>query len=132
MVRAIQQLQDAGVEADVWKIEGLDRREDCAEVAAAAHGAAATRSAASSWAAARTTARSASGWRPPPPCRGSSASPSAARPSGTPLTDWRAGRSTREEAVAEIARRYREWVDIFQNAGGLNPAAVEHGNPVTP
>jgi 5-dehydro-2-deoxygluconokinase len=48
------------------------------------------------------------------------------------LTDWRAERSTREEAVAAIARRYREWVDIFQNARGLNPAAVEHGNPVTP
>jgi len=28
MVRAIEELQDAGVEADVWKIEGLDRRED--------------------------------------------------------------------------------------------------------
>ncbi len=29
MVRAIQELQDAGVEPDVWKIEGLDQREDC-------------------------------------------------------------------------------------------------------
>src|SRR5262250_618262 len=36
MVRTIQQLQDAGVEPDVWKIEGLDRREDCEKVAAAA------------------------------------------------------------------------------------------------
>ena len=29
MVRTIQELQNAGVEPDVWKIEGLDRREDC-------------------------------------------------------------------------------------------------------
>ena len=36
MVRAIQELQDAGIEADVWKIEGLDRREDCEKVVAAA------------------------------------------------------------------------------------------------
>ena len=36
MVEAIRELQDAGVEADVWKIEGLDRREDCAKVVAAA------------------------------------------------------------------------------------------------
>jgi len=36
MVEAIHQLQDAGVEADVWKIEGLDRREDCEKVVAAA------------------------------------------------------------------------------------------------
>src|SRR5205807_7810121 len=37
MVQAIQQLQDAGVEAAVWKIEGLDRQEDCKKVVAAAH-----------------------------------------------------------------------------------------------
>src|SRR5262249_50753310 len=36
MVRAIHELQDAGVEPDVWKIEGLDRREDCVKVVAAA------------------------------------------------------------------------------------------------
>ncbi len=36
MVQAIHQLQDAGVEADVWKIEGLDSAEDCKKVVAAA------------------------------------------------------------------------------------------------
>ena len=36
MVHAIQQLQDAGVSPDVWKIEGLDRREDCQEIVRAA------------------------------------------------------------------------------------------------
>jgi myo-inositol catabolism protein IolC len=34
MVQAIQQLQDAKVEPDVWKIEGLDLREDCEKVVA--------------------------------------------------------------------------------------------------
>src|SRR5262249_1019031 len=29
MVQAIHELQDAGVEADVWKIEGIERKEDC-------------------------------------------------------------------------------------------------------
>ena len=33
-----------------------------------------------------------------------------------PLIDWRAKKTTREEAVAEIARRYRAWVDIFDKA----------------
>ena len=33
-----------------------------------------------------------------------------------PLVDYRAGKITREAAVAEIARRYREWVDIFEHA----------------
>src|SRR5262249_3571875 len=36
MVRSIEELQDKGVEADVWKIEGLDRRDDCVKVVAAA------------------------------------------------------------------------------------------------
>ena len=30
---AIEMLQEAGVEPDVWKIEGLDRREDCERIA---------------------------------------------------------------------------------------------------
>ena len=33
-----------------------------------------------------------------------------------PLVDLRAGKMTREAAVTEIARRYREWVDIFEKA----------------
>ena len=36
MVQTIEELQDAHVEPDVWKIEGLDRREDCARIVAAA------------------------------------------------------------------------------------------------
>ncbi len=116
MVQAIQELQDAGVEADVWKIEGLDRREDCVKVAAAA----------------RRNGRDQVG------CivlgRGEDArkvrewlATAAAVPGFTgfavgrttfwdPLVDWRASKTTREAAVAEIARRYREWVDVFEKA----------------
>jgi 5-dehydro-2-deoxygluconokinase len=36
MVEAIEELQDVGVEPDLWKVEGLDRREDCESVVAAA------------------------------------------------------------------------------------------------
>ena len=36
MVQAIHELQDSGVEADVWKIEGMERKEDCQRVVAAA------------------------------------------------------------------------------------------------
>jgi myo-inositol catabolism protein IolC len=36
MIGAIQELQAAGVEPDIWKIEGLDAREDCARLADAA------------------------------------------------------------------------------------------------
>jgi myo-inositol catabolism protein IolC len=34
MRRTIVAFQDAGVEADIWKIEGVDRREDCETIAA--------------------------------------------------------------------------------------------------
>ena len=33
MVEAIRELQEGGVEPDVWKIEGLDSREDCRRIA---------------------------------------------------------------------------------------------------
>jgi 5-dehydro-2-deoxygluconokinase len=116
MVKAIEQLQDAGVEADVWKIEGLDRREDCERVVAAAHrggrdkvgciilGRGEDDKKVREW---LTTAAAVPGfigfavgrtdfWEP--------------------LVNYRAGKSTREAAVAEIARRYREFVDIFEQS----------------
>ena len=35
MIRAVQELQAGGVEPDIWKIEGLDAREDCHRLAEA-------------------------------------------------------------------------------------------------
>lgn len=116
MVQAIHQLQDAGVEADVWKIEGLDRREDCVKIVEAA----------------RRNGRSKVGciilgrgeddkkvreWlgiaAPVPGFIGFAVGRTTF---WDPLIDWRAKKTTREAAVAEIARRYREWVDIFEKA----------------
>lgn len=36
MIRAMEALQDLGVEPDVWKLEGLDRKTDCEKVCATA------------------------------------------------------------------------------------------------
>jgi transketolase len=44
-----------------------------------------------------------------------------------PLTEWKDGRLAREAAVREIARRYREWVDIFEAAGGASAAPAREG-----
>jgi 5-dehydro-2-deoxygluconokinase len=120
MAETIQQLQDAGVEPDVWKIEGLDRREDCERIVAAA----------------RRQGRSQVG------CiilgRGEDdkkvhewLSVAAAVPGFIgfavgrtsfwgPLVDWRANKITRDAAVGEIARRYQEFVEIFE--GNVVPA----------
>ncbi len=123
MVQTISQLQDAGVEPDVWKIEGLDRREDCEQIVATAH----------------------RGGREKVGCivlgRGEDVKKvrewltMAAGVPGFigfavgrtdfwgPLVDFREKKITREAAVAEIAGRYREFVDIFENARARISAA---------
>jgi 5-dehydro-2-deoxygluconokinase len=124
MVETIEQLQDAQVDPDVWKIEGLDRHEDGEKIVAAARRGGRTKvgciilgrgeddSKVREW---LTTAASVPGfigfavgrtdfWQP--------------------LIAWRAKKSTREEAVNEIARRYREFVDIFERARARPKANV--------
>jgi myo-inositol catabolism protein IolC len=116
MVQAIQQLQDAGVEADVWKIEGLDRREDCVKVVAAAHrngrekvgciilGRGEDDTKVRQWLATAAAVPGFIGF-------------AVGRTTfWEPCVDWRAKKIPREAAVTEIARRYREWVDIFEKA----------------
>jgi myo-inositol catabolism protein IolC len=115
-VRAIRELQDKGIEPDVWKLEGLERQEDCQAIVAAAqrngrtgvgcivlgHGEAKQNivewlSVAASvagfigFAVGRTT------W-------------------WDPLVGWRDGHFTAEEAATAIANRYCEWVHIFESA----------------
>jgi 5-dehydro-2-deoxygluconokinase len=116
MARAIEELQGAGVEPDVWKIEGLDRREDCANVVAAARRGGRDRvgciilgrgeddTKVRQW---LTTAAGVPGF----------VGFAVGRTTfWDPLIDLRAKKATREAAVAEIARRYREWVDVFEAA----------------
>jgi myo-inositol catabolism protein IolC len=116
MVQTIEELQDAHVEPDVWKIEGLDRREDCERIVAAARyggrdkvgcivlGRGEDDKKVREW---LTIAASVPGfigfavgrtdfWEP--------------------FVGWRAKKTTRDAAVTEIARRYREFVDIFEKA----------------
>jgi myo-inositol catabolism protein IolC len=116
MVQAISQLQDEGVEPDVWKIEGLDHREDCEKIVATAHrggrekvgcivlGRGEDDKKVREW---LTTAAGVPGfigfavgrtdfWEP--------------------LIEFRAKEIARATTVAEIAGRYREFVDIFEKA----------------
>jgi 5-dehydro-2-deoxygluconokinase len=116
MVHAIEELQDAHVEPDIWKIEGLDRREDCERIVAAAHyggrnkvscivlGRAENDQKVREW---LTTAAAVPGfigfavgrtvfWEP--------------------LVGWLAKKTSRQAAVDDIARRYREFVDVFERA----------------
>jgi myo-inositol catabolism protein IolC len=116
MVEAIRELQDAGVEPDLWKVEGLDRREDCENIVTAARagghdqvgciilgrgederkvqqwlGIAAEVPGFIGFAVGRTVF-----W--------------------DPLVAWRSKKATREQTVAAIAKRYREFVDLFERS----------------
>ncbi len=114
MAEAIEQMQDAGVEPDVWKIEGLDRREDCKKIVAAARrggrnqvgciilGRGEDDRKVREW---LTTAAGVPGF----------IGFAVGRTSfWDPLVDWRGKKITRDAAVAEIARRYQEFVEIFE------------------
>lgn len=114
MIQAIHELQDAGIEADVWKIEGLDAAEDCAKVVAACRrggrdkvgciilGRGEDDKKVREW---LTVAAGVPGF----------IGFAVGRTTfWDPCVDWRDGKISREAAVAEIARRYREWVDIFE------------------
>jgi myo-inositol catabolism protein IolC len=116
MVETIEQLQDAQVEPDVWKIEGLDRREDCEKVVAAARrggrnnvgciilGRGENDQKVLEW---LTTAAAVPGF----------IGFAVGRTSfWGPLVDWRAKKITRAAAVGEITGRYRQFVDIFEKA----------------
>jgi 5-dehydro-2-deoxygluconokinase len=116
MAKAIQQLQDAGVEADLWKIEGIDRIEDCRSVVAIVR----------------------RGGRDKVGCivlgRGEGEAKvrewlaTAGRVTGfigfaigrtvfwDPLVAWRDEKITRDAAVCEVSRRYREFVSVFEEA----------------
>ena len=113
MAQAIQELQDAQVEPDVWKIEGLDRREDCETIVAAARrggrdtvgcivlGRGEDDEKVRQWLATAATVPGFIGF-------------AVGRTSfWEPLVELRAKKITREAAAAEITRRYREFVDIF-------------------
>jgi 5-dehydro-2-deoxygluconokinase len=116
MVRAIRELQDAGVEPDVWKIEGLDRRTDCEAIVAAARiggrdhvscivlGRGADDRKVGAW---LTTAATVPGF----------IGFAVGRTTfWDPLVAWHSKTATREQAVAQIAARYREFVDLFAAA----------------
>jgi 5-dehydro-2-deoxygluconokinase len=123
MAEAMQQLQDAQVEPDIWKIEGLDRRRDCEKVVATARrggrdnvgcivlGRGENEQKVRDW---LTTAAGVPGF----------IGFAVGRTSfWEPLVGFCAKRIARDAAVAEIARRYREFVDTFENARG-NPHAA--------
>lgn len=118
LLATIKALQTAGVEPDVWKIEGLDLREDCQRVVALARrdgrtdvgcivlGRGADEAKVVEW---LETAASVPGF----------IGFAVGRTSfWDPVADYLAKHIPRNEAVNRIAMRYNEWASIFERASG--------------
>jgi myo-inositol catabolism protein IolC len=116
VVDAIRTLQDSGIEPDIWKVEGLDRREDCLrvveiarrdgrdEVACIVLGRAADETRVIHW---LETAASVPGF----------IGFAVGRTTfWNALTAYVSGGATREETARSIAERYRDWVAIFEGS----------------
>lgn len=113
MLRTIRALQDVGVEPDVWKIEGLDLREDCERVVATARrdgrsdvgcivlGQGADEQKVVRWLTVAAAVRGFIGF-------------AVGRTTfWDAVADYVGKRATRAEAVSRIARRCCEWAAIF-------------------
>jgi len=114
MMQAIQALQDAGVEPDVWKIEGLDRQEECVRLVELARrdgrntvglivlGRGAERDRVVHW---LKTAASVPGF----------IGFAVGRTSfWQPLVDFEAKRISKVEAATRIAHNFEAWIRIFE------------------
>jgi 5-dehydro-2-deoxygluconokinase len=116
MVKAIHELQDAGVEADVWKIEGLDRKEDCAKVAAAAKRGGRTNVGCIVLGRGEDDRKVREWLTVAADVPGFIGFAVGRTTFWDPLVAWKEKRCSREEAVGRIAANYRQWVDVFEKA----------------
>jgi 5-dehydro-2-deoxygluconokinase len=116
MVQSIEQLQDAGVEPDVWKIEGLEHREHCAAVVRAAQRGGRERVGCIILGRGENAAKVREWLAIAAGVKGFIGFAVGRTDFWEPLVKLRAGQHSREAAVAEIARRYREFVDVFESA----------------
>lgn len=116
MVGAIQELQAAGVEPDVWKIEGLDQRTDCQAIVAAARAGGRDRVSCIILGRGESDAKVTEWLQVAASVPGFIGFAVGRTDFWDPLIAWRAGKSTRAQAAAEIARRYRAFVDVFDKA----------------
>ncbi len=116
MIHTLHQLQDADIEPDIWKIEGLDRRQDCVNIVAAARrngrdnvgcivlGRGEDEHKVREW---LTTAASVHGF----------IGFAVGRTDfWDALVAWRDNKLTRDEAVHKIASRYLEFVSTYERA----------------
>lgn len=116
MVRAIRELQDAGIESDVWKIEGVDERADAERIAARC------RKGGRDGVACVVLGRGADDdkvddWlRAGAPVDGYVGFAIGRSIWGDPLKGWIEGALSREDAASRIADNYLRFVEVYTTA----------------
>lgn len=116
MVRAIRELQDAGIESDVWKIEGVDERADSERIAAQC------RAGGRDGVACVVLGRGADDdkvddWlRAGAPVDGYVGFAIGRSIWGDPLKGWIEGALSREDAASRIADNYLRFIEVYTAA----------------
>lgn len=116
MVGAIHELQDAGVEPDVWKIEGLDQREDCEKIVEVARRGGRDKVGCIILGRGENDAKVREWLSTAAAVKGFIGFAVGRTDFWDPLVTWRDGKETREQAVGQIAARYREFTELFEAA----------------
>ena len=127
MRRAIEDVQNAGIEVDVWKIEGVDEQRDAAMLAEQARtGTGREGVTCVLLGRGASTEKVEHGSRWPRRSRGSSGSRSGARSGGTrSRASWRAT-STARRAAKQIADNYLHFVRVYEQQAGPTDRARLH------
>ena len=116
MIRAIRELQDAGIEADIWKIEGVDKRADAERIAAQC------REGGRDSVACVVLGRGADNdkvddWlRAGAPVDGYVGFAIGRSIWGDPLQGWIEGDLSREDAASQIADNYLRFIEVYMAA----------------
>ena len=125
MIHAIEELQATGVDPDVWKIEGLDRREDCERIVTAARAGGRDRVGCIILGRGEDDAKVREWLATAAGVAGFIGFAVGRTVFWDPVADWRAKKVTREAAVGEIARRYRQFVEVYEAAARPTATRVQ-------
>jgi myo-inositol catabolism protein IolC len=119
MVQAIHELQDSGVEPDVWKIEGIERKEDCQKVVATVRRAGRSKVGCIVLGRGEDDEKVRQWLKTAAGVPGFIGFAVGRTTFWNALEDYRAQKITRDAAISQIAASYRVWVDLFESVPGL-------------
>lgn len=117
MLEAIAEIRSAGIEPDVWKIEGVDSTADCALISGLARAGGRDGVTCVVLGRGADDARVDDWLRAGAPVAGYAGFAIGRSIWWDPVKEWKDGTLPRDAAVARIAANYRRFIDVYQTAG---------------